>query len=451
MKKILFSTLLLGSVSAIAADSFLDSVDRSQWGDLEVVWIEDNKFPKFTASIYFQNGSLSDAFPGLTQATFDQLSSGTSKENQRQISEFFDFYGASLKHSVTHEYSVVSVDGLTKDIVPVMTKVCNLFNDAQYPSEELRSYVNRSKSQLKNLVTSHAALADRVFRQVSLTGTPFANPVEGNLASFDKMTPKVLKQRLGELNKTKKVLYLAGPGDVKSMKPILQEQCKWNNSSKLSPVSLTKPGSQSAIYLVPVPGANQAQIRIGRYMTISEIEGKHDNFEFLAGFLGGGFTSKLVQELRVKRGLTYSAGAYVSMQRDYGRAGISTFSKNETAAEAISLVRDILFDIRSAARIEESEFKHQQGHEVGGYAFGFEETNAFLGRIMLYDHQGRSLKELADFPEKIKALTRSELAQSALEAFPWERLTIVIVGDKSLEKSLSKIRPVRILNYEDYL
>ena len=82
MKKIIVTTCL--ALSAVAhADSFLDSVERTNWGDLEVVWVEDNKFPRFTAAVYFQDGALSDPFSGLTQGTFDQMTSGTSKESQR--------------------------------------------------------------------------------------------------------------------------------------------------------------------------------------------------------------------------------------------------------------------------------------------------------------------------------------------------------------------------------
>jgi len=342
------------------------------------------------------------------------------------------------------------VQGLTKDIAPVMGKVCDLFSDAQYPQKELTSYVSRSKSQLKNLVTSHSSLADRIFREISLKETPYATPVEGTLSSFDKLLPTGLKERLAELNKAKKVLYLTGPSEVNSMKEIITKKCNWSSEANLKKLVLKKPSSQSAIYLVPVPGANQAQIRIGRYVIPQEIKGKYDNFSFLAGFLGGGFTSKLVQELRVKRGLTYSAGAYVSMQRDYGRAGIMTFSKNESAAEAISIVRDIFQEI-SAEKFSPEEFKHQQGHQIGGFSFGFEETSSFLSKIMLYDHQERNLEELVNYPELIASLTPEALAKANLEAFPWERMTIVVVGDKSLEKSLSRIRPVRILNYKDFL
>ncbi len=452
--KYLITLLALVNI-AHAKEGFLDQVNRMKWdlgkgNEIDVVWIEDDKFPKFTASIYFQDGALNDSLSGVTQTTFDQLSAGTSKETQRELSEYFDFYGANLRHYVSHEYSVFTVQALTKDIKPVMSKVCEMFSDAEYPVNELNSHVSRAKSSLKNLVTNHANLADRVFRKVSLESTPYNQPTEGTLASLDKMTPTLLKSRLESLSKTRKVLYLAGPSDVKDLKDVIAKNCKWSNETKVTPQVLRKPTPESSIYLVEVPNANQAQIRVGRYMTANEFKGKYDSLQFMSSFLGGGFTSKLVQELRVKRGLTYSAGAYVSMQRDYGRAGIMTFSKNETTAEAISIIRDVFSDV-SAGKFEEKEFLHQKGHQIGGYAFGFEETSAFLGQIMLYDHQNRDLKELVNFPETIGKLTTTELSSANMETFPWEKLTIVVVGDKSLVKSLSRIRPVRVLKFEDFL
>ncbi len=448
--KIIFSLSILLISIQLRANSFLDSVKRENWNGMEVVWLEDNKFPTFTAMFYFEDGAINDPFPGVMQATLDQLTSGTQKESQKEIADFFDFYGAKIRSSVTHEYNVFTVGALTKDLSPVMGKVCELFKEAQYPDKEMKSYVSRSKSQLKNLVTSHASLADRVFRKVSLENTPFESPAEGNLKSFDKLTSTLLKERLGQLNQSKKRLYITGPSDALKMKNIILKQCPWISERGHSSLEIKKPSSQSAIYLVPVPGANQAQIRIGRYMTKSETKDKNDQLAFMSGYLGGGFTSKLVQELRVKRGLTYSAGAYVSIQKDYGRTGLMTFSKNETAAEVISLIRDIFQDIANG-KISEKEFKHQQGHQIGGFAFGFEEGQAFLTQLMVYDHQGRKLQELVEFPKTISQLTPQSLSQISLEALSWDKLTIVVVGDKSLEKSLSRIRPVRVLNFEDFL
>ena len=141
----MFTFLFYSLVSTVfAQDSLLDSLHRSVWNmspgnDLEVVWIEDQKFPKFTASVYFKDGALSDKISGVTEATFDLLTSGTKNETQEKLAEFFDFYGARLSHNVTHEYSVFTVQALTKDLAPVVSKVCELFNTALYPENELNS------------------------------------------------------------------------------------------------------------------------------------------------------------------------------------------------------------------------------------------------------------------------------------------------------------------------
>jgi zinc protease len=446
--------LFLVSTSLWASDNFLDSVKRMKWkigsDEVEVVWIKDDKFPRFTMSIYFNDGALSDTVAGLTQASLELLTAGTSKESQQEIAEFFDFYGAKIRHSVTHEFSVLSIQGLTKDIEPVVGKFCKLFNDAEYPDSELESFKSRAKSRLKNLVTSHAQLADRVFRKISLSSTPFETPTEGTLKGFDQMTSLGLKNRLSALNQAHKVIYLSGPKEVKNLEKILSLNCGWKDNFKLPPQIISVPSNQSHIYLVPVPGANQAQIRIGRYMTSSEFESRFDQLHFMSSFLGGGFTSKLVQELRVKRGLTYSASAYASMQRDYGRVGVMTFSKNETTSEVISLIRDVFADVIEK-RFTEKEFNHHKNHVVGGFAFGFEETSAFLNQIMLYDHQKRSLDNLVNFPRTISKMNHAELSSSTMQSFPWDKLTIVVVGDKNLEKTLVKIRPVKIVDFRDFL
>ena len=206
--------------SAFARESFLDNVKRMKWKigseKVDVVWVEDEKFPTFYASIYFQDGALSDSIPGLTQTTFDLLTAGTSKQSQRDILEFFDFYGVNLKHSVTHEYSVFSIEALIRDMKPVMSKVCELFHDAQYPKDEVSSHLNRAQSRLKNLVTNHGNLADRVFRKISLEDTYYSEPVEGTLDGYKKIGQASLKSRLSDLNQTRKVIYISGPSEVKN-------------------------------------------------------------------------------------------------------------------------------------------------------------------------------------------------------------------------------------------
>jgi len=447
MKKYLPFILLSTS---LMASSLTESVKRFTWDDQSVTWLRDDKFPRFSFSIYFEGGALGEKIPGLTHSTFDLLTAGTSRENQNQLNEFFEFYGARLKSNVTHETSILTLSGLIKDLKPLTQKFCEVLKEANYPMDKVSSYQARAKSQIKSLVNSHGALADRAYRRLSLKGTPYELPVEGSLETLAQIETKGLKQRLLELRTFKKRIYLSGPKEVLELKDYLTSDCLGKGETSLSQVTLKKPEPQDVIYLVTVPEANQAQIRLGRYMTRPEFQAKEDEFSFFAGFLGGGFTSKLIQELRVKRGLTYSASAYVSGLRQYGRAGVSTFSKNETATEAINVIRDI-FDDLIAKKILPEELNHQKGFQKGSHPFQFEDSQLLLSQIAHLDLMGRPMSDLVDYPQKVDSMTINILARSAYEIFPWEKQTIVVVGDKSLEKSLSKIRPVKIIPYTEFL
>ena len=70
--------------------------------------------------------------------------------------------------------------------------------------------------------------------------------------------------------------------------------------------------------------------------------------------MGGGFTSRLVQGLRVEKGLTYSASAYASDQKRYGRSGINTFTKNESIVELLKTTKKIIED--SSKKVEKNTF-----------------------------------------------------------------------------------------------
>ena len=94
-----------------------------------------------------------------------------------------------------------------------------------------------------------------------------------------------------------------------------------------------------------VPSANQAQVRIGRLLKKEEL-GNDALMLFTSKFLGGGFTSQLMQAVRVKAGLSYSVSAFAAGQKEYGRSGIMTFTKNETIKELLDVIKKTLTSVK---------------------------------------------------------------------------------------------------------
>ena len=336
MKKIfnyIISLFLLSSVSIVNAST----IEEYNWNGVQVVYLPQEKLPNYTIAVYFADGALSDhnSRIGETTGMFEQIRSGTNRYDQKQIADALEFFGASLNTRVTHEYSVTSISGLIKDAEPTLKMVCHLFRNSNFPIKELKIYQKQAVDTLNNLTSSHGRLADRVFRQISLGGTIYSKPTEGHIVTLKNIQSTHLAQKLNYFNDSvRKVIYLTGPRSILNIKSSLEKDCQWTGSkavysrtdvaSKL--VQEVKPNN---IYLLPVDKANQAQVRIGKFLGPEFSKVPEEIVTFTSGYLGSGFTSVLMQEIRVKKGLTYGISAYSAMQKNYGRSGISSSTRNE--------------------------------------------------------------------------------------------------------------------------
>lgn len=449
--------LILIFVQSAFAKNYLDeNLKIMKWNGIDVIWLEDDQYPTYNVSVYFHAGAVEDKKGkyGQTDLMFSQLTSGTTRYSKKQIVDSLEFYGASYGANVTHEYSTFTVAGLVKDMEPTMKMICHSFKNATYPVSEFKKVKKRILTGMKNLVTNHSALANRVFREVSLEKTAYVHPVSGTSKSIKALTAKDLHDKLVFFNKNvKKRIYIKGPKAITSLEKIFTKDCQWSGNasyeSKLTPVS-KKAIANNTVYLVPVPKANQAQIRIGRYLTKEESTQKHELKSLASKHMGGGFTSRLMQELRQKRGLTYSAGAYASSQKVYGRSGISTFTKNETLVDTFKVIEEVIK--KESTDITKEHFDHIKRFIRGNYLFGLESTSSFLDTLLFFDHTGRSYDDIYKFPKRIDKISKDELQNMVDQIFNWNKQIKLVLGSKKLKKQLEKNGfTVKVLNYKDYL
>ena len=314
-----FILLSLISTKIFGAD-ISSRVHKYNWNGLEVIWVEDERFPTYDVSIYFADGALSDVNKGESEAALSLLTLGTTRYSQKDLVDHLEFFGVSSGPYVTHEYSLYNVSGLVKDSIPTFKRICHMFADASYPNKELAREIKRARDATANLVADKSTLASMAFRELSLAGSPFAHPVTAKLKDLSKLNnPSLLKKKLGYFNtEVFKRVYITGPKEILNIKEILNRECGWSGKTATfkRDVKFESENSQSApnIILVTVPGSNQAQVRIGKIMTEAEIQ-PLEAIELLSTYLGGGFTSLLMRELRTSRGLVYGAGAFAAGQR----------------------------------------------------------------------------------------------------------------------------------------
>lgn len=457
-KLIILMTIFI-STKTFAAPKIEDSIKRLNWNGIDVVYIEDNRFPTYDLVIYFADGALSDTKDemGSTSHAFSLLDSGTTKLSQKEILDQFEFYGTEFTSDVTHEFSTLSMSGLSKDLNTSMDQACSLLREASYPANTLKQELDKERSDLQSLVANPQALSDRIFRQVSLAQTPYSYPVTGKLHDLDLYTPMKLRSKMDYfLDHVKKRIYLTGPKSILSVEKIIAEKCQLKGSSSdiVRNISYKKQlHKKTQLVFVPVPDANQAQVKVGRFLNFDEISDRR--LDTLASeYLGGGFTSVLMREVRVKRGLTYSIGSYISSQKQYGRSGITTFTKNETVNKLIEVISSSLDKIK-ANGISKEDLDRSMGAIVGAHPFKFENNKAFLAQLLYLDHIERPYAELFDFKNAVLKYTAEDVAKKINDVYGINNQVIFILGDKSigseLKKMKSKMGDIKVLDFKRFI
>lgn len=455
MKTILFICLLFNSLFVIA-DVDKIKVHKEKIGELEFVFYEDDRIPLYELSVYLADGALSDSsgLEGETQIMFDQMMNGTTDYSMIEIKKQLERLGAQISSSVIHEYSDLSVSGLTSTIKPTLEFFCHLVKKSTFPESELIKYRTLKLSYLNQLVTKHGSLADRVFRKLSLGESPFSTFVDGSLSSLGKISAASLKSKMDYFNeKVLKRIYFIGPKkEFLEVKSILTSKCEWGKNSenyvRQNPTGLEKTNNTDKIYLIPVPNANQAQIRVGRFVSFKEVGAKiskiHELTSVASEFMGGGFTSKLMTELRVKRGLTYSASGAIANQKYYGRTYVSTFTKNETIVETLKTIKLSLDELKKG-KFSNEDLKTLIKNVSGAHAFKFEKKESFIHNILYFDHINKDYNDLIYFNEIVSQIKKEDLQKVYKDFFNWDDQIIVIVGDISLKEKLSQFGDVELV------
>jgi zinc protease len=443
------------------------NVKNLDWDGVEVVWVEDNNFPTYTFMVYLGEGALADEKNklGQTMLTFDLLTSGTTKYSQKALSDKLDFLGTDISASVTHEYTTMGFGGLVKDINEVTDLFCHVLNEANYLPSEIKSEKSKIKSSLKNLVASHSELANRIFRELSLQGTPFATPTDGNLSSLANISRSSLMNTKNYfLKKVYKKVFISGPKEVLGAKESFVKNCAWGSQKELfrrnslkavtrADVKKSKKSDRIDLYFTSVKGANQAQIRMGDLLSVDLFKGdKLYLSKFTSTLLGGSFTSLLMQELRVKRGLTYGAYAIASPQALYGRSLVTTSTRNETLLQALYVTRDTLNGLEKG-NISDQRFLGVKQYLKGSHLFPFEGQASFLSNLMALDHLQRPYTELYDFPKIIDGFKLEDIKGFAENVFNWGEMKIYVLGDPSLKEQIKNSNLFNIIEapYKDYL
>jgi zinc protease len=392
---------------------------------------EDHSLPLVTMRLLVDAGSRRDprGKEGLADITAEALLLGTSKYPAPVFDEALDFMGASLHASTGRDAVAFELRILKKHWLKGFDLLMEALIHPTFSEEEIRRQVQKTLAAIQSQEENPGHIARKAFMEVVFLGNPYGHPVEGKKESLPDLTRETVVQFHHDFYHPNNAI-LTIVGDV------TKKDIKTNLIPRLSEWSMTHVPEQEFIprftrwpmTLTIDRNVAQANIILG-HMGIDRANTDYYPLTVMNHILGGGgFGSRLMEEIRVKRGLAYSVVSYFDAGKYPGAFQVILQTKNASAQEAISILREQLKAIQENP-VSVQELERAKKYLVGSFPFRLD-TQLKLARFLTeVEYHGLGL----DYPEKyassINAVTRKDVLRVAQKYLFPENAALVVVAN----------------------
>ena len=400
---------------------------------LEVYYVPVPELPMLDLRLTFDAGSARDGEKmGVAGLTTAMLKSGTENMNADQLAEAFESVGANFSADSARDMAWLSLRTLTlpeeqkKAIVTWMDVIKN----STFPEKDFQRLIKQSLIALEAEKQDPASIASKAFYQHLYKDHPYAQPQNGNEATIKAMKVADLKAYYARYFVAKNgQLAIVGAVDRTQAEALAKQIASaLKSGEKAKPIPSVKPLEKSEVVRIDFP-SSQSHIMIGQPGTK---RGDKDYFSLYLGNhgLGGsGFTSRLMKEVRVKRGLSYSVYSYFISMREAGPFLLGLQTKNSQVDEAIKVAMDVVKTFQKEG-VSEKQLQASKTNITGGFPLRTASNEDIIDYIAMIGFYGLALDYLDTFTTTINKITRDQVMDAYQRRLHPDKFLTVIVGKK---------------------
>lgn len=424
-----FLALCLASIASLSpALAKVEIREVTSPGGIRAWLVEDHTLPFASFEIRFRGGAALDRPGKEGEAMFvaGLLEEGAGEMDARAFAEAVERTGAAFAFDADLTTLSISAKMLTE----TREEAADLLHLALFAPRFDPDAVERVRGQILAYIDSRAkdpdAIASRTLMARLFAGHPFARPPEGTRESIAAISrADLLEAHRRLLTRDHLVIGVAGDITAEELAPLLDRLFADLPAKGPALPPRTEPKVTGGREVIPFPSPQSTILFAQR--GIDRLDPDFFAAHVLDQIVGGGFNSRLMQELREKRGLTYGVGTWLA---DLGPAeywGGGARTANRTVGEAVRLIRTIWADV-AAGDVTAEELEAAKRYMTGSYPLRFD-GNGRIAAIL-------AGMQIAGFPrdypnyrnDRINAVTLEDLRRVARRLMMPEKLEFVIVG-----------------------
>jgi zinc protease len=429
-------------------------LERTLANGLRVVIAPDHALPLVSAELIVRAGAAYDPrnLPGVASMTADLVTKGAGKLSAPEIARAIESLGGDLGSTAGYDASALTLTVERDRLAQALPVFADIAQRPTFAAEELDRDRQQALNDLEVASTEPSALAGWAEGRAVFGAGPYGHPASGVAASLTAMKP-------ADMAAFHRAWWRADHSTLVLTGDITPEQ-GWDLAQRwfgqpaaalaaLPPAIPTGP-LKPRVIVVDLPKSGQAAVLVAR-LGLARRDPRYYPALVADAVLGGGYSSRLNQEIRVKRGLSYGAGSGFSFRREPGPFQASTQTKNASAAEVVDLIETTLRGMASAP-VGSAELQARKSALIGEFGRTVETTAGTAGLLGSLSIYGVPLDELGRYAEKVSAVTPEEVQKVSAEVLDPGPASVIVVGDAQvfLQALKAKFPDVEVIPAQDF-
>ena len=407
----------------------------------------DHELPLISASARIRGGSHDEPASKVGLASlYGEVwrTGGTKAQTGDQLDDFLEVRAAKVETGGGPDSTNISLSCLKGDFDDVFKVFVDLLENPEFRADKLDLAQKEADDSISRRNDEISGIAAREAAKLAY-GPENAYAREAEYATIAAITRQdLIDWHKKYMHANDIILGVSGDFDVAAMEAKLRKAFEsWKKGPAFAKSDVQYHPAKAGYYLIPKEDVNQSSIHM---VTLGTTRNNPDYYA-IAVFneaFGGGFSSRLFNDIRTKRGLAYSVGGGIGT--NFGHPGILQFAmgtKSQTTIESIQAL-DENIDNLTKQSISPDEIQHAKDAILNAFIFRLDSPDKVLAERITYEFYGYPADWLDKFPAEIQKVTAADVNRVAAKYVHRDQLAVLVVGNtKEFEKPLSSLGTVK--------
>ncbi|HUK57480.1 MAG TPA: pitrilysin family protein [Nitrospiria bacterium] len=424
------------SIEAAPAEDFSPKRVVTDNG-LIVVIQEAHALPIVNIQMIVKAGSVLDPEDkaGLANLTAELLEAGTATRSATQIADAVDFIGAGLSVGGGEDYATASLRVLKRDLNTGLDLLSDILVHPSFPEPEL----DRERQEILGEILSEKdqpeVVAEKAFNQIVFGAHPYRCPAEGTEQTLPAISRDDVS-RFYEAYYRPNNTIMTIVGDITESEALdLLKTYFGSWTQRPIPAVTVSPavGLEKPVVKLIDKDLTQANIMLGHL----GIDRKNPDYyavtvmNYILG--GGGFSSRIMSNIRDNQGLAYSIYSRFDARAFPGSFAVSLQTRNAAAQQAIDGVLAELRKIRTAP-VTDRELEDAKAFLIGNFPLRTDTSEKIAGFLAQTEFYNLGLDYAQRYPKLIRAVTKTDVQRVAQKYIDPDHLALVVVAKQDEAK-----------------